>query len=118
MLDVAMWPRNPRRRNHAGATPGARAIGSSLERSSMGIKLIPLSRLEADPRGTLTEYLDSGDALVVERPDHRLVSIRGLEPDEDDDLVDRLIASNPAFRASMEKSKASPRQPFPTRPEA
>ena len=44
----------------------------------MSIKLIPLSRLEADPRGTLTECLDSGSALVVELPDHRLVSIRGL----------------------------------------
>jgi len=83
----------------------------------MRIRLIPLSRLEVDPRGTLSECLDSGEALVVELPDHRLVSIRGLEPDEDDDLVDRLIASNPAFRASMERSQASPRRPFPTPPE-
>jgi hypothetical protein len=83
----------------------------------MRTKLIPLSRLEADPRGTLSECLDSGDALVVELPDHRLVSIRGLEPDEDDGLVDRLIESNPAFRALVEKSKASPRKPFPTPPE-
>ena len=30
----------------------------------MGIKLIPLSRLEADPRGTLNECLDSGESLV------------------------------------------------------
>ncbi len=34
-----------------------------------------------------------------------------------DDLVDRLIESNPAFRALVEKSKASPRKPFPTPPE-
>jgi hypothetical protein len=40
-----------------------------------------------------------------------------IEPDEDDDLVDRLIASNPAFRALIQKSKASPRKPFPTPPE-
>jgi hypothetical protein len=40
------------------------------------------------------------------------VSIRGLEPDEDDDLVDRLLESNAAFRALIEKSKASPRKPF------
>ena len=53
----------------------------------MSIKLIPLSRLEADPRGTLSECLDSGEAMVVELPDHRLVAIQGLEPDEDDDLV-------------------------------
>lgn len=38
----------------------------------MNIKVIPLSSLEADPRGTLTECLDSGEALVVELPDHRL----------------------------------------------
>jgi hypothetical protein len=80
----------------------------------MSIKLISLSRLEADPRGTLSECVDSGDALVVELPDHRLVTIRGLEPDEDDDLVDRLIESNPAFRALVQKSKAGPRKPFPT----
>jgi hypothetical protein len=83
----------------------------------MSIKLIPLSRLEADLRGTLSECLDSGESLIVELPDHRLVSIRGLEPDEDDedeDLVDRLIETNPAFRALIQKSKASPRKPFPT----
>jgi hypothetical protein len=85
--------------------------------NTMGIKRIPLSRLEADLRGTLSECLDSGKALVVELPDHRLVSIRGLEPDEDDDLVDRLIETNPAFRALIQKSKASPRKPFPIRPE-
>jgi hypothetical protein len=84
----------------------------------MTVKLIPLSRLEADPRGILSECLDSGEALVVELPDHCLVSVQGLEPDEDDDLVDRLIESNPAFRALIEKSKASPRKPFPTAPEA
>jgi len=80
----------------------------------MSIKLIPLSRLEADPRGTLTECLDSGEALVVELPDHRFVSIQSLEPDGEDDLVDRLLKSNPAFRALVEKSKASPRRPFPS----
>ena len=83
----------------------------------MSIKRIPLSRLEADPRGTLSECLDSGEALVVELPDHRLVSIRALEPDEDDDLVDRLLESNPSFRALVEKSKASRRKPFPSPPD-
>jgi putative RNA 2'-phosphotransferase len=33
--------------------------------------------------------------------------------DEDDDLVDRLLESNPSFRALVERSKASPRRPFP-----
>jgi len=79
----------------------------------MSIKLIPLSRLESDPRGILTECLDSGEALVVELPDHRLVSIQSLEPDDEDDLVDRLLKSNPAFLALVKKSKASPRRPFP-----
>jgi len=83
----------------------------------MRIKLIPLSRLEEDPQGTLSECLDSGQALVVELPDHRLVSIQGLEPADDDDLVDRLLESNPSFRALVEKSKASPRRPFPRQPD-
>ena len=84
----------------------------------MSIKMIPLSRLEADPQGTLTECLDSGGAVVVELPDHRLVSIQGLEPNDDDDLVDRLLESNAAFRALVETSKASPRRPFATPPDA
>jgi hypothetical protein len=79
----------------------------------MGIKLIPLSCLEADPRGTLDECLDSGEPVVVELPDHRLVTIQALEPAGDDSLVDDLLASNPAFRSLIEKSKASPRRPFP-----
>lgn len=79
----------------------------------MSIKVIPLSRLEADPQGTLSECVDSGGAWVVELPDHRLVSIQGLEPDDDDDLIDRLLKSNAAFRALVERSKASPRTPFP-----
>ncbi len=84
----------------------------------MSVKLIPLSRLEADPRGTLNDCLDSGQAVVVELPDHRLVSIQGLEPDEDDDLIDRLVESNASFRALVEKSKASARRPFSTTPDA
>ena len=84
----------------------------------MSIKLIPLSRLEADPQGTLSECLDSGEPVVVELPDHRLVSIQGLEPDDDDDLVDRLLDSNPSFRALVQKSKSSPRRPFPLPPRA
>jgi hypothetical protein len=84
----------------------------------MSVKLIPLSRLEADPQGTLSECRDSGQLLVVELPDHRLVSIQGLEPGDDDDLIDRLLKSNPAIRALVEKSKASPRRPFPITPDA
>ena len=78
----------------------------------MAIKTIPLSRLEADPRGTLNECADSGEALVVQLPDQRLVAIQLLEPSEDDPLMSELLESNPAFQALVEKSKASPRKPF------
>jgi len=35
-----------------------------------------------------------------------------LDPQEDDDLMDELLASNPKFQALVAKSKASPRKPF------
>src|SRR4030095_5116224 len=80
-------------------------------RSSMGIKTIPLSRLEADPSGTLSECVDSGQAYVVELPGGRLVAIQPLEPGEDDSLVSELLESNAEFRALVASSKASPRKP-------
>jgi hypothetical protein len=83
----------------------------------MSTKVIPLSQLESDPKGTLNECCDSGVALVVELPDNRMVSIQPLEPDEDDSLVSELLESNAAFRALVEKSKSSPRKPFPCRTE-
>jgi len=73
----------------------------------------PLSRMEADPRGTLNECADSGSTLVVELLDQRFVAIQPLDPSEDDDLVNELLASNPSFRALVAKSKASPRTAFP-----
>lgn len=84
----------------------------------MGIKTIPLSRLEADPRGTLNECADSGQAMVVELPDHRLVAIQPLEPSEDDDLTSDLLETNAAFQALVAKSKAGPRRPFTANPKA
>ena len=79
------------------------------------MKMIPLSRLEADPLGTLSECLDSGQSLVVELPDHRLVSIQALEPtDNDDSLIEDLLESNSSFQELIVKSKASPRRPFPS----
>ncbi len=78
----------------------------------MGIKAIPLSRLEADLRATLTECAESGQALVVELPDQRLVAIQALEAAQDDSLIDDLLQSNPAFQALLAKSKAAPRRPF------
>jgi hypothetical protein len=81
----------------------------------MAIKTIPLSRLEADPRGTLNECADSGEAMVVQLPDQRLIALQPLDPSEDDALTSELIQSDPAFQALVAKSKASPRKPFPTR---
>jgi len=76
----------------------------------MGTKMIPLSRLEADPQGTLTECCESGEALVVELPDHRLVAIQSLEAGDDDSLVSDLLESDPAFRTMVARSKAGPRK--------
>ena len=80
----------------------------------MGTRIIPLSQLKADPQGTLTECCESGEAFVVELPDHRLVAIQSLEADEEDWLVSDLLESSPAFRSLVAKSKASPRKPFGT----
>jgi hypothetical protein len=78
----------------------------------MAIKTIPLSRLETDLKKTLTECAASGETVVVEMPDKRLLAIQSLDPREDDSLVDELLASNPKFQALVAKSKASPRKPF------
>ena len=78
----------------------------------MAIKTIPLSRLETDLKKTLNECAESGETVVVEMPDQRLLAIQSLDPAEDDGLVDELLASNPAFQALVAKSKASPRKPF------
>lgn len=81
----------------------------------MGIKTIPLSRLEENLRTTLNECADSGQAVVVELPDQRLISIQTLEPTEDDSLIDDLLETNPAFRDLLAKSLAGPRKPFPSK---
>ncbi len=46
----------------------------------MAIKTIPLSRLETDLEKTLNECAESGETVVVEMPDQRLLAIRSLEP--------------------------------------
>jgi hypothetical protein len=78
----------------------------------MAIKTIPLSRLETDLEKTLNECAASGETVVVEMPDQRLLAIQPLEPQEDDTLTDELLASNPKFQALLANSKASPRKPF------
>lgn len=78
----------------------------------MAIKTIPLSLLETDLKKTLIECAQSGQTLVVEMPDQRLLAIQTLEPRENDSLMDDLLASNPKFQELVKKSKASPRKPF------
>jgi hypothetical protein len=79
----------------------------------MAIKTIPLSRLETDLKKTLDECAESGLTLVVELPDHRLLAIQSLDPNEDDSLMDELLASNRKFQELVAKSKAASRRPFP-----
>ena len=78
----------------------------------MPIKTIPLSRLEADLKKTLNECADSGQTVVVEMPDQRLLAIQLLDPREEDSLIDELLATNPRFRTLVAKSKDGPRKPF------
>lgn len=78
----------------------------------MAIKTIPLSRLETDLKKTLSDCADSGQTLVIELPDHRLVAIQSLDPSDDDSLIDELLISNPEFQALVAKSRASPRKTF------
>jgi len=76
----------------------------------MDTKVIPLRDFQADPEGVLRRCCDTGETLVVELADARLVSIQPL--DDDDDLVNDLLGGNAAFQALVQKSAASPRKPF------
>ena len=78
----------------------------------MPIKTIPLSRLETDLKKTLNECADSGETVVIELPDQRLLAIQPLDPQEDDSLTDELLKNNTKFQALVAKSKAGPRKPF------
>jgi hypothetical protein len=80
----------------------------------MAIRTIPLSRLENDPRGTLNECANSGDAFVIELPEGRLVAIQvlGADVEENDSLMSDLLESNETFQALVTKSKGSARKPF------
>ena len=81
----------------------------------MDLETIPLSQLVENPGQTLVECADSGESLVIELPDRRLVAIRLLESDPDDSLVDELLASNEGFRSLIARSKAGPRKAFTPR---
>ncbi len=78
----------------------------------MRIKTIPLSRLKTDLEQTLNECAESGQTIIVEMPDQRLVAIQALDAQEDDPFMDELLASNPQFQALVAKSKAGRRKPF------
>ncbi len=79
----------------------------------MSTKVIPMSRFEATAAATLVASADSGEAIVVELADGRLMAIQPLDPTDDDDtLVSDLIEHNPAFRALVARAKAEPRRPF------
>ena len=78
----------------------------------MAIKTIPLSQLEANPKKTLNDCADSGLPLVIELPDHRLVAVQPLDPSDDDDLVNELLATNSEFQSLVAKSKSGLRKPF------
>ncbi len=80
----------------------------------MDIKVIPLSELQADAPELLSECCDSGQSVVVELPDHRLVAIHPLDTaSEGDSLVSDLIENNADFRALLERSRMAARKPFP-----
>ena len=81
----------------------------------MPIKTIPLSRLETHLRQTLSECADTGEALVVELPDRRLVAIQPVSSGEDDSLVDELLKSNQEFQDLVNRSSVSLRKPFTPR---
>lgn len=78
----------------------------------MAIKTIPLSRLETELKQTLKECADSGHTVVVEMPDQRLLAIQPMDPQEDDTLMDELLATNPKFQELVARSKRSARKPF------
>ena len=79
----------------------------------MDIEVIPLRQLQTDTPRLLARCCDSGQPVVVELPDHRLVAIQSLDPDdEDDSLISDLLETNADFRALVEKSAASRRKPF------
>lgn len=79
----------------------------------MGIEVIPLSRLQSEASGVLTRCCDSGSPVVVELPDHRLVTIQPLDADDEtDSIVNELLESNQAFRDLVKKSADSSRRPF------
>ena len=78
----------------------------------MDCKTISLSRLETSLRLTLDECVTSGTPVIVELPGDRRVVLQPITVVPDDDLADRLIANNAAFREMLARSAASGSVPF------
>lgn len=78
----------------------------------MPMKTIPLNRLAENLDRTLIECAESGETLVIELPNQRLLAVQSLDPQADDELVDELLATNPDFQRLLAESKASPRKAF------
>lgn len=80
----------------------------------MRTKVIPMDELKENAETIIRKCCDSGQTLVVELSDRRRVTIQP-SADDDDDLIDNLIATNQAFRDLLVRSAASGRKPFPFR---
>ncbi len=84
----------------------------------MTYETVPLSRLAANLRATLEDCVATGKTIVVELPGKRRVVVQPVpdaldaEEEDADDLIDRLIESNAAFRDLLRASDASGRKPM------
>ncbi len=78
-------------------------VGNCFVASSLAMRLNPIDYLERAARRDPA----AGVAALL------LKTVRnGMEPDEDNSLIDDLLASNPEFQALVAKSKTNPRKPF------
>ena len=71
----------------------------------MNIEVIPLSELQTDTPGLLAKCCDSGQAVVVELPDHRLVAIQPLDIDDEDELERLVLAYSPKLRGILDAAR-------------
>lgn len=76
----------------------------------MATKVVSLSEMGQRAEGYLSECARTGQPLVVELPDHRHLVVHPLE--DDDDLIDTLIATNDEFRDMLARSAQSGKRPF------
>src|SRR5438105_15191595 len=76
--------------------PGCAADGASYQESL------------ANAEVTIREWIETARQSGRPVPEPR----GRLDPQEDDNLIDELLASDPKFQALLKKSKAGPRKPF------